>query len=134
MEPIPAGFRRDPTLARAEPIGNGQHRPGFGGGGYRGCCEKLPEPPPCPMEPIPAGFRRDPTLARAEPIGNGQHRPGHTGFTMVLQVFCYLDPFTKLFAVTSYLKAKAIMHMVVVDVTSMEVFKTRLDGVLNNLV
>lgn len=50
--------------------------PGFGGGGYRGCCEKLPEPPPCPTEPIPAGFRNGPTLARAEPIGNGQHRPG----------------------------------------------------------
>jgi len=33
---------------------------------------------------------------------------GHPDFTMLPLVFCYQDPFVNLFAVKSYLKAKAV--------------------------
>lgn len=33
---------------------------------------------------------------------------GHPVFNILLLVFCYQDPFVKLFAIMSYLKAKAV--------------------------
>lgn len=39
---------------------------------------------------------------------NGPAFTGHPDFPILLQVFCYQDPFIKVFAIMSYLKAKAV--------------------------